>query len=169
MNNATSRCEFQAGRTSDSRANQAGFSISELTWMMAVVAVLFTMAAPNFVKARKQSQANGFAKEDQTQVQSYVLKLVVDPDAESDGAAGGTLAGMASHSKRAFSWVPVAPSDEPWNWDSEQDPAKTGSDTSGVTSALAGAGPFRQGLDPYDPRVRDVRSRSGGFVSAVTK
>ena len=130
--------------------------------MMAVVAVLFTMAAPNFVKARKQTQANGFAKEDQTQVQTYVLKLVNDPDAESDGAGSGTLAGMASHSTRAFSWVPVAPSDEPWNWDTEQDPAKAGSDT-------RGARPFRQGLDPYDPRVRDVRSRSGGFVSAVTK
>lgn len=137
--------------------------------MMAVVAVLFTMAAPNFVKARKQSQANGFAKDEPAQVQSYVLKLVDDPDAESDGTASGILAGMASHSKRAFSWVPVAPSDEPWNWDSEQDPAKTGSDTRGVASAIAGARPFRQGLDPYDPRVRELRSRSGGFVSALTK
>ncbi|MBC8003736.1 MAG: hypothetical protein H7X97_14215 [Opitutaceae bacterium] len=170
MNNATESSGFQAGRTNGSRADQAGFSLSEFMGVMAVVALLFTMSAPNFLKSPKPSQANAFTKNDHAQVQSYVLKLADDSGALSDNAASGSLTGMASHSKRAFSWMPVAPSDEPWNLDSEQIPAKAGTMTGGFSSPPAGARPFRQGWDELsDPSFGDRRSRSGGFVSLPTK
>lgn len=169
MNNANDRCEFQAGPTNGSRANQSGFSLSEFTGMMAVVALLFTMAAPNFVKARKQSPPNAFAKDDQTQVQSYVLKMVDNPAAFSDTAPGSTLTGMASPSGRAFAWVAVAPSDEPWNRDSEQNPAKVGAIVGGFPSALVGARPSGYGWESLDSGVGDLRSRSEGFLSVRTK
>ena len=169
MKNVTDRCGFQSDQAKGSRANIAGFSLSEFTGMMAVVALLFTMAAPNFVKARKQPQANAFAKDDEPRVQTYVLKMVDDPADLADNTSDGTLAGMALPSGRAFAWVAVAPSDEPWNRDSEQIPVKGATAVGGFPSALVGAKSFGRGRESRDSIANDLRSRSDGFVSALTK
>ena len=120
---------------------QAGFTLSEILIVVAIIGMLVLLALPNFLQARKTATHNQFIAELRVAYDAFAMYSIEHGRYPPDATQGVMPAGMDPYLKR-MRWADKTPIGGQWDWDNVQ----------------LGSG-SKAGVSVYMPPVTDAEMR----------
>ena len=145
---------------------RAGFTLTELMIMVAVIGLLAAIAVPGFARARERSINTRFAADLQAAKSAFIEYSADHGKYPPDTSPGVVPDGMADYLKR-IAWTEPTPVGGQWDWDNGVFGFKAGVSVNQPTASSGQMLAIDQMIDDGNLDTGDFRSRSGGYIGII--
>jgi prepilin-type N-terminal cleavage/methylation domain-containing protein len=145
---------------------RAGFTLTELMIVVAVIGLLVAIGAPSFARARERSLNVRFIADLQVAKAAFTEYSVDKGKYPPDTMPGVVPEGMADYLRR-IAWTQPTAIGGQWDWDNSQFGFKAGVS---VYHPTAGSGQMRQidqMIDDGNLATGEFQSRSDGYIGII--
>jgi len=148
------------------RSDKAGFTLTEMMIVVAVIGLLAALAIPNFAKARQSARSAAFINDLRVAGGAFQM-YAIENRGYPPNASGGTMpSGMASYLGN-FSWTGNTPIGGRWNWDYNINGYRAGVAVTSVSADIQQLTEIDTKIDNGDLSAGQFRSRPSGYVSII--
>ena len=148
------------------RRVRAGFTLTELMIVVAVVGLLAAIAIPSYVRAREHSLNVRFAADLQVAKGAFTEYSVDHGKYPPDTQPGVVPDGMADYLRR-MEWTKPTTIGGQWDWDNGQFGFKAGVSVYRSTASTAQMVLVDKSIDDGNLATGDFRSRSDGYIGII--
>ena len=145
---------------------RAGFTLTELMIVVAVVGLLAAIAIPSFARARERSLNTRFAADLRVAKAAFIEYSVEHGTYPPDTMPGVVPDGMADYLRR-IAWTQPTTIGGQWDWDNSQFGFKAGVSIYHPTASSGQMLEIDQMIDDGNLATGDFRSRSDGYIGII--
>ena len=145
---------------------RAGFTLTELMIVVAIVGLLAAIAIPSFARARERSMSVRFAADLQVTKAAFTEYSLDHGKYPPDTTPGVVPAGMADYLRRV-EWTKLNTLGGRWDWDNAQFGYKAGVSVYRPTASTAQMLALDKTIDDGNLATGEFRSRSEGYIGII--
>ena len=145
---------------------RAGFTLTELMIVVAVIGLLAIIAIPCFARARERSLNTRFVADLQVAKAAFIEYAADHGTYPPDTMPGVVPNGMADYLRR-IAWTEPPTIGGQWDWDNAQFGFKAGVSVYRPTASIAQMTEIDQMIDDGNLATGDFRSRTDGYIGII--